>query len=186
MSAADGRRRVRSRQLVGVLAGLTVLVLNSPGAADGAVVAAPAFAGVAALTGSSAELAGVVFEGVATVQTATGTVETIKLTTTAAAITDLRLRPPCTPISGLGAGMTTESTTPGQSISRAPAGMTVYATALTASTPTGSVTWTAANPPPARQLGDLSLAELSVQLVSLRAPEIVLPGLHQASLYCAS
>ena len=77
MSAADGRRRVSRRQLGALLAALTVLVFNAPSAADGAVAAAPALAGVATLTASSADLTGLVFEGVVTVETTAGSVETV-------------------------------------------------------------------------------------------------------------
>ena len=138
----------------------------------------------ATLTASAAQLAGLVYDGTLTVTTTAGDVQVLQLTSTSASLTDLAVHVPCTTVPGLGAGMATDATTSAGSASTAPAGLRVYATSVTATSGAGPVAWTPATPPPAAQLGDVALTDLTVDFVGIEAPSLSMPGLAQAASFC--
>ena len=178
------RQRMTACRLTGAAAVLALLTAHAT-AANGAVVAASVLAqGGATLTASSATLNGLVFDGVVTVPTSSGDVRVVKLTSTAAALTNLRLRLPCTAIQGLGAGMQSESVTPNGSTAKAASGLTLYSPSVTATTAGTTVTWTPDSPPPAQALGDTTLTDLTVELTGLTVPAFSVPGLRQATSFC--
>ena len=185
------RARRRRRLLAGLsaasLAVLTAsvpLVLEAPSAEAGTVPkAAPLPARGATLTAATGVLRGLVFDGVTTVSTTAGNVDTVQLTSSSAALTGLRLEVPCQPVEGLG-GMASTVATPADSTSTAADGFTLYARSITATIAGNTVTWTPVAPPPAQQLGDVTLSDVTVDLAVMQAPALDMPGLRQATSFC--
>jgi len=71
------------------------------------------------------------------------------------------------------------------STAEAPQGLTVYVTSVVATGPAGPVAWTPASPPPAAQLGDVRLTDLAIDFAGIEAPSLSVPGLRQATRFCA-
>jgi hypothetical protein len=146
---------------------------------------APGFtlAGTSTMTAASAELTGLVYQGVVTVTLPAGDVQVLELTSSAATLTGLGLHTPCT-AAAAGGATTTDTLTATGSTSTAAGGLTLYATSIAATVGGSPVTWTPAAPPPAEQLGDATLTDATVDLVALSAPSLVLPPLRQATSFC--
>jgi hypothetical protein len=136
------------------------------------------------LTASSAQLTGLVYDGVTTVTTAAGDTQVLRLTSTAATLTDLQLHVPCTVVPDLGSGLAMDAAAAPGSTAAAPQGITVYATSLAATSAAGPVAWTPAAPPPAAQLGDVSLTGLTIDFAGIEAPALSVPGLREATSFC--
>jgi hypothetical protein len=169
-----------------VLLALVPQLVDASSAAGGTMPSAAVFGGGSTLTASAADLGGLVFEGVVTVPGTNGDQSTVKLTTTSARLTGLRLQVPCTALGGAGADVQTDSVTPVDGVSTAGAGFTLFATSVAATMAGTAVTWTPDSPPPAEQLGDTSMTDLTVELASLSAPNLAMPGLRQFASFCAS
>jgi hypothetical protein len=165
---------------------LTVAALSAAWvpAADGAAPTPGPFASRGTLTASSGQLAGLVYDGVATVSTTTGDQQVIELTSSSASLTDLEIHVPCTAVPQLGEGIAMDAATAQGSTASAPEGLTIYATRVAATTGAGPVSWTPDTPPPAAQLGDVSLTELEVDFAGIEAAGLTLPGLNQATSFC--
>ena len=191
MSAPLRRRRRKVASLsVGSIAVLAFvpLVLDASSAAGSTVpvavpVTAPLPASGATLTAASAVLGGLVYDGIVTVTTTAGDVPTLKLSSASATITGLRLDVPCQAVQGLG-GISAAVVTPSASKSAAEKGITLFARSVTATMAGSTVTWTPDAPPPAQQLGDATLTDATVELATLRAPELTMPGLRQTTTFC--
>lgn len=187
MSLQRPRRRGPAVGLVAVLAtvGTVPLVLGGTSAAAGLLpVAGPLPAQGATLTASAGVLEGLVFEGIEAVATTEGEVDTLRLSSRSATLTGLGLEVSCRPVGdGLG-GMTYLAMTPADSTSSAASGLTMHARSVTATLAGVAVSWTPTSPPPAEQLGDATLTDVSVELAALEAPALELPGLRQATEFC--
>lgn len=136
------------------------------------------------LTATAADFHGLVYGGLVTLTTPAGDVPVMKLTSTSASLTSLQLRTRCVPVSGLG-GMATDTLTADGSTSTASGGFTLLASSVTGTAGGAAVTWTPASPPPAEQLGDVSLTDLTVEVASLDAPTLTAPGLRQSTSFCS-
>lgn len=174
------RARLRYAAALSALLALAVL----PSAALGAAPPGYQLSTGATLTASAAQLSGLVYDGTVTVTTAAGDLQVLQLTSTSASLTDLQLHVPCTAVPSLGAGLATDATTSTGSTSTAPSGLTLYATSVAATSSAGPVAWTPATPPPAAQLGDVALTDLTVDFAGLEAPSLSLPGLAQTTSFC--
>jgi hypothetical protein len=152
--------------------------------ADGAATPAEQLSGGGTLTASTAQLAGLVYDGLATVSTPAGDLQAIQLTSSSAALTDLQLHVPCTAVPGLGQGIATDVATASGSTAAAPDGLTLYATRISAATSAGPVSWTPAAPPTAQQLGDVTLTDAEIDFLGIAVTELSLPGLTQATRFC--
>lgn len=187
MSLHRLRRRLPAVGLTAVLATVATvpLVVGGSSAAAGMLpVAGPLPARGATLTASTGVLVGLVFEGIETVATTDGEVDTLRLSSRSATLTGLGLEVACRPVGdGLGA-MTYLAVTPADSTSSAPSGLTMHARSVTATMAGAAVSWTPTSPPPAEQLGDATLTDVSVELAALEAPALELPGLTQATEFC--
>lgn len=187
MSLLGLRRRVPTVGLVAALATVATvpLLVGSSSATAGMLpVAGPLPARGATLTASTGVLERLVFEGIEAVATTEGEVDTLRLSSRSATLTGLGLDVPCRPVGdGLG-GMTYLAVTPADSTSSAPSGLTMHVRSLTATMAGVAVSWTPTSPPPAEQLGDASLTDVSVELTALEAPALTLPGLRQATEFC--
>lgn len=180
------RGRPRRRQVVALCAVLATAVLPAAwmSSATGASVV-PQLSTGGTLTASSAQLTGLTYGGVTTVSTAAGDLPVIALTSTAATLTDLQLHVPCTAVPNLSTGLAMDTDVAAGSTADAPQGLTVYATSVVATGPSGPVAWTPGTPPPAAQLGDVGLTALTIDFAGIEAPSLSLPGLTQATRFCA-
>ncbi len=177
-------RRLGHTAALGTVLALAVLPVAWTSSADGAGSPPPQLSTGGTLTASAAQLTGLTYAGVQTVSTAAGGTQVIELTGTSASLTDLALHVPCTAVPGLGTGMAMDAAAAPGSTSSAPAGITVYATSVTATGPAGAVTWTPASPPPAAVLGDVPLTDLTIDFAGIEAPSLTLPGLTQETSFC--
>ena len=136
------------------------------------------------VTASTAVLNGLAYAGLVSVPTSGGgSVTAMDLTASSATLTDLSVVVPCTPVPGLGVGMTSVSgIAPGAKAS-ASAGMHLYATSLTAA---GGVAWSPASPPPAASLGDVTVTSVTIDAVWMSLPALSAPGLAQRTAFCTA
>lgn len=187
MSASSvGRRQPSIRWSAGALMAVALVLSQAPGIALGQTSLPPGTPGGtgATLTATQATLAGLTYDGVVTVPTATGDVTTIELRSTAATLTGLELHTPCTPLAALGTGLTAASVTPAGSSSTSTTGLTLYARSVTATVAGTGVTWTPGSPPPAADLGDVVLTDVTIEVTSLTLPAFTAPGLRESASFC--
>ncbi|MGZ4634518.1 hypothetical protein [Oryzihumus sp.] len=185
-SSSVGRRQPSIRWSAGALMAVALVLSQAPGIALGQASLHPGTPGgaVATLTAAKATLAGLAYDGVVTVPTTAGTVSTIELRSTAATLTGLELHTPCTPVTALGTGLTAASVTPADSASTSANGLTLYARSVTATVAGASVTWTPDTPPPAADLGDVVLTDVTIEVTSLKLPAFSAPGLRASASFC--
>lgn len=187
MSAQRMRRwQPSTRWSAGALMAVALVVCLGPGIAVGQATppsVTPGGAG-ATLTASSVTLTGLVFEGVVTVPTTAGDVRTIELTSTAVTLTGLALHTPCSAVPSLGTGLTAASVTPAGTTSTSTSGMTLHARSVTATVAGTPVTWTPDSPPPATDLGNQVLTDVTIEVTSLALPTFSAAGLRQSTAFC--
>lgn len=135
---------------------------------------------IATLTADTAQLNGLVYHAPA----AGTTSDTIELSSSSADFTNLNLQTPCV-LAGLAPGGQGLATTLLAASTRAAQGLTFWATSVTGTQAGQAVTWTPASPPAQADLGDVPLADLSVQLVTAQFPALAAPdGVKQYSFFC--
>ena len=181
-----GRRQPSIRWSAGALMTVALVLSQAPGIALGQATLPPGTPGGAGatLTATRATLAGLAYDGVVTVPTTAGDVPTIELRSTAATLTGLELHTPCTPLAALGTGLTAASVTPAGSASTSASGLTLYARSVTATMAGAGVTWTPDSPPPAADLGDVVLSDVTIEVTSLTLPAFSAPGLRESASFC--
>jgi hypothetical protein len=137
------------------------------------------------LTATTAHLTGLTYDGTLDVVDSSGsTVSVLSLTAASGTLDAVRLDVACTAVPGLGTGIASVFSVPADAQASAGQGLHLLATQVSGTAGGQAVSWTPALPPPAADLGELSLADFRADGVMLGVPDLTAPGLAHSTRFC--